>query len=95
MAKINKDDLIKEVALNTNVSVNTVKKVINDFCGNIKDHILIGNEVSIKGLVHFYEKEHSEKEVQDFNSMARVKIGKRILPDARISRSIIDKYKRN
>ena len=93
MIKINKNDLIKQTAETTGVSVSMARKIINSFCNNIADNVLEGNEVSIKGLVHFYSKEHNEKEVQDFGTMTRVKIGKRVLPDARVSRTIIDKYK--
>lgn len=93
MTKLNKHDLIKEVADSTEVPVNVVKQVINSFCNNISEHVLDGDEVSIKGLVHFYGREHSEKEIQDFKKMTRAKIGKRVLPDAKISRTIIDKYK--
>lgn len=93
MTKVNKNDLIKQTAEETGVSVSTARKIINAFCSNIEKNVLEGNEVSIKGLVHFYNKEHNEKEVHDFGTMTRVKIGKRVLPDTRISRTIIDKYK--
>lgn len=93
MTKVNKNDLIKQVAEDADVSVSVARKVINSFCTNIEKNILDGNEVSIKGLVHFYNKEHNEKEVHDFGTMTRIKVGKRILPDTRISRAIIDKYK--
>lgn len=93
MSKINKNDLIKQISKNTNISNTIVKQVINNLCETVEDNILKGNEVSIKGLVRFYNREHKEKEVQDFETRTRKKIGKRVLPDAKISRAIIDKYK--
>lgn len=93
MNKINKNDLIKQISKNTNISNTVVRQVINSLCDTVEDNILKGNEVSIKGLVRFYNREHKEKEVQDFETKTRKKIGKRMLPDAKISRAIIDKYK--
>lgn len=93
MNKINKNDLIKEISKNTNISSSTVRQVVNSLCETVETNLLNGNEVSIKGLVRFYGREHKEKEILDFETGNRVKIGKRILPDAKISRTIIDKYK--
>lgn len=92
--KVNKNDVIKEVAEELQLPVSTVKTIVNSVISSIENHIVAGNEVSIKGLVHFYHKKFGQKEVHDFATDQRVKMEPRTLPISEISRAIIDKYRK-
>lgn len=95
MSRVNKNQLILDVANRLDLSDNHAKAIINEFCKVITDNILDGNEVSIKGLFTVTPRVRRGKEVQNFSSGQRVIVSDRTLPYIKISRRILDKCKKN
>ena len=92
--KKNKNDIIVEIANETNMSKKDVKNVINLFIHKIKSTLLENGKVLIKGLGTFDVKVAKARKVNDFRQEdSRLKVGERYLPKFKYSKPFIKEVK--
>lgn len=87
MAKINKTDLIREVTEATGFKAKDVTTVINDFIAFTRDHLVIGNEVSIPGFIKITPHMVKERSIHNLDGGTSISPAHKVLK-AKISRTL-------
>jgi len=94
-SKRNKNEIIDKIAAETGLSRNDVGAVINSFIQTIKESLMQGHKVLLKGFITFSVKEAGPRSVNDFKGVGTTRqIGKRFLPKAKFSYLFAQKIKK-
>jgi nucleoid DNA-binding protein len=93
--KYNKNNIIEEIAAETGFTQREVKLIINLFIEKIKQAMLSGQKVLLKGFITFSVRVAKPRKINDFKVEGnRLRVDKRTLPKAKFSDSFVQKVKK-
>ena len=92
--RINKNNLVSEIATETGLDESCVRSVINIFVEKIKSYLVKRITVSIKGFCTFSVKSVKARKFNDFEQKSSRIVGARDLPKAKFSNTFIDEIKK-
>jgi len=89
----NKNDLIREVAASTGISIRQAEEIINTFLGMMQQKVLAGQAISIKGFFGMRYLRARSKAVRDFENGIQKQSGDHLRPKCKFSESFVQKIK--
>lgn len=89
----NKNDLIREVAINTGASIRQTEDTINAFLQLMQEKMLAGEVINIKGFFGMKSRRAKSKVIRDFEAGTQKQSGERTLPKCKFSETFVQKIK--
>ena len=90
-----KADIVNEVAKNTGIEKVTVQKAVEAFMETVKDSLVDGKNVYLRGFGSFVVKKRAEKTARNISKNTTIIIPEHFIPAFKPSKSFINKVKNN
>ncbi len=90
-----KADLINEISKKTGVEKVAVKETVETFMDTIKDSLVSGNNVYLRGFGSFIVKKRAEKTARNISKNTTIVIPEHFIPSFKPSKTFINNVKEN
>lgn len=88
-----KADIVNEVSKNTGVEKLTVQKAVEAFMETVKDSLVDGNNVYLRGFGSFVVKKRAEKTARNISKNTTIIIPSHNIPSFKPAKSFVSKVK--
>jgi len=90
-----KADLINEISKKTGVEKVAVKETVETFMDTIKDSLISGDNVYLRGFGSFIVKKRAEKTARNISKNTTIVIPEHFIPSFKPSKTFINNVKEN
>jgi len=88
-----KADIVNEIAKNTGIEKVTVQKTVESFMDTVKDSMVSGNNVYLRGFGSFIVKKRAKKTARNISKNTTIIIPAHSIPAFKPAKSFISKVK--
>lgn len=88
-----KADIVNEIAKNTGIEKVTVQKTVEAFMDTVKDSMVGGNNVYLRGFGSFIVKKRAKKTARNISKNTTIIIPEHFIPAFKPAKSFINKVK--
>ncbi len=88
-----KADIVNEVSKNTGIEKLTVQKAVEAFMETVKDSLIDGKNVYLRGFGSFVVKKRAEKTARNISKNTTIKIPSHNIPSFKPAKSFVLKVK--
>ena len=88
-----KADIVNEISKNTGIEKVTVQKTVEAFMGTIKQSLVHGNNVYLRGFGSFIVKKRAEKTARNISKNTTIIIPQHFIPSFKPAKSFVIKVK--
>lgn len=90
-----KADIVNEISKNTGIEKVAVQKTVEAFMGTIKQSLVHGNNVYLRGFGSFVVKKRAEKTARNISRNTTLIIPQHFIPSFKPAKSFVTKVKDN
>ncbi len=90
-----KADIVNEIAKKTGIEKVTVQRTVEEFMDAVKDSMVDGNNVYLRGFGSFIVKKRAKKTARNISKNTTIIIPEHFIPAFKPSKSFINKVKNN
>jgi DNA-binding protein HU-beta len=90
-----KADIVNEISKSTGIEKVTVQKTVESFMDIIKDSIVEGENIYLRGFGSFIVKQRAEKTARNISKNTTITIPAHKIPAFKPSKSFVNKVKNN
>ncbi|HDZ40447.1 MAG TPA: integration host factor subunit beta [Bacteroidetes bacterium] len=90
-----KADIVNEIAKKTGIEKVTVQRTVEEFMDSVKDSMVDGNNVYLRGFGSFIVKKRAKKTARNISRNTTIIIPEHFIPAFKPSKSFINKVKNN
>ena len=90
-----KNDIISEIAKETGIDKTSVQKIVEALMGNVKDSLVEGKNVYLRGFGSFIVKRRAKKIARNISQNTSIIVQEHYIPHFKPSKSFINKVKRS
>ncbi|HKL66429.1 MAG: integration host factor subunit beta [Bacteroidales bacterium] len=90
-----KADIVNEIAKKTGIEKVTVQRTVEEFMDSVKDSMVDGNNVYLRGFGSFIVKKRAKKTARNISKNTTIIIPEHFIPAFKPSKSFINKVKNN
>ncbi len=90
-----KADIVNEIAKKTGIEKVTVQRTVEEFMDSVKDSMVDGNNVYLRGFGSFIVKKRAKKTARNISKNTTIIIPEHFIPSFKPSKSFINKVKNN
>ncbi|MEA1887908.1 MAG: HU family DNA-binding protein [Bacteroidota bacterium] len=90
-----KADIVNEIAKKTGIEKVTVQRTVEEFMDSVKDSMVAGNNVYLRGFGSFIVKKRAKKTARNISKNTTIIIPEHFIPAFKPSKSFINKVKNN
>ena len=90
-----KADIVNEVAKNTGIEKVTVQKAVEAFMETVKDSLVDGKNVYLRGFGSFVVKKRAEKTARNISKNTTIIIPEHSIPSFKPAKTFVNKVKSN
>jgi len=90
-----KADIVNEIAKKTGIEKGTVQRTVEEFMDSVKDSMVDGNNVYLRGFGSFIVKKRAKKTARNISKNTTIIIPEHFIPAFKPSKSFINKVKNN
>ena len=90
-----KADIVTEISRETGIEKVTVQKTIEAFMESIKESMIGGEDVYLRGFGSFIVKKRAEKKARNISKNTTIVIPEHFIPSFRPSKKFVNKVKNN
>jgi len=90
-----KADIVNEIAKKTGIEKVTVQRTVEEFMESVKDSMVDGNNVYLRGFGSFIVKKRAKKTARNISKNTTIIIPEHFIPAFKPSKSFINKVKNN
>ena len=90
-----KADLVNEIANKTGVEKKTIEQVIESFMESVKESLIGGENVYLRGFGSFIVKKRAQKKARNISKNTEIIIPEHYIPVFRPSKKVVDRVKEN
>ena len=88
-----KADIVNEISKNTGIEKVTVQKTVEAFMESVKDSLVDGNNVYLRGFGSFIVKKRAEKTARNISKGVTIKIPAHYVPSFKPAKTFITQVK--
>ncbi|MBN1387717.1 MAG: integration host factor subunit beta [Bacteroidales bacterium] len=90
-----KADIVNEIAKKTGIEKVTVQRTVEEFMDSVKESMVAGNNVYLRGFGSFIVKKRAKKTARNISKNTTIIIPEHFIPAFKPSKSFINKVKNN
>jgi DNA-binding protein HU-beta len=90
-----KADIVNEISKNTGIEKVTVQKAVEAFMETVKDSLVGGKNVYLRGFGSFVVKKRAEKTARNISKNTTIIIPKHHIPSFKPAKTFVSKVKNN
>jgi DNA-binding protein HU-beta len=90
-----KADIVNEIAKNTGIEKVTVQKAVESFMESVKDSMVAGNNVYLRGFGSFIVKKRAKKTARNISKNTTIIIPAHNIPAFKPAKTFVNKVKSN
>jgi len=90
-----KADIVNEIAKKTGIEKVTVQRTVEEFMDSVKESMVDGNNVYLRGFGSFIVKKRAKKTARNISKNTTIIIPEHFIPAFKPSKSFINKVKNN
>ncbi|MFO7851883.1 MAG: HU family DNA-binding protein [Bacteroidota bacterium] len=90
-----KADIVNEIAKKTGIEKVTVQRTVEEFMDSVKDSMVAGNNVYLRGFGSFIVKKRAKKTARNISKNTTIIIPEHHIPAFKPSKTFINKVKNN
>ena len=90
-----KADIVNEIAKKTGIEKVTVQRTVEEFMDAVKESMVEGNNVYLRGFGSFIVKKRAKKTARNISKNTTIIIPEHFIPAFKPSKSFINKVKNN
>ncbi|MBS0011454.1 MAG: integration host factor subunit beta [Bacteroidales bacterium] len=90
-----KADIVNEIAKKTGIEKVTVQRTVEEFMDAVKESMVDGNNVYLRGFGSFIVKKRAKKTARNISKNTTIIIPEHFIPAFKPSKSFINKVKNN
>lgn len=90
-----KADIVNEIAKKTGIEKVTVQRTVEEFMDAVKESMVAGNNVYLRGFGSFIVKKRAKKTARNISKNTTIIIPEHFIPAFKPSKSFINKVKTN
>ncbi len=90
-----KADVVNEISKNTGIEKVTVQRTVESFMESIKDSLVKGENIYLRGFGSFIVKHRAEKTARNISKNTTITIPAHNIPAFKPSKSFVNKVKNN
>ena len=90
-----KADIVNEISKNTGIEKITVLKTVESFMDTVKDSLVDGNNVYLRGFGSFIIKKRAEKTARNISKNTTIIIPEHFIPSFKPAKTFVSKVKNN
>jgi DNA-binding protein HU-beta len=90
-----KADIVNEIAKNTGIEKVTVQKTVESFMESVKDSMVAGNNVYLRGFGSFIVKKRAKKTARNISKNTTIIIPAHNIPAFKPAKTFVNKVKSN
>ena len=90
-----KADIVNEIAKNTGIEKVTVQKAVESFMESVKDSMVAGNNVYLRGFGSFIVKKRANKTARNISKNTTIIIPAHNIPAFKPAKTFVNKVKSN
>ena len=90
-----KADIVNEIAKKTGIEKVTVQRTVEEFMNSVKESMVDGNNVYLRGFGSFIVKKRAKKTARNISKNTTIIIPEHFIPAFKPSKSFINKVKNN
>lgn len=88
-----KADIVNEIAKKTGIEKVTVQRTVEEFMDSVKESMVAGNNVYLRGFGSFIVKKRAKKTARNISKNTTIIIPEHFIPAFKPSKSFINKVK--
>lgn len=88
-----KADIVKKIAQNTGIEKTVVMTVVESFMENVKDSMIKGDDVFLRGFGSFIIKKRAAKVARNISKNTTIMIPEHVIPAFKPAKSFVAKVK--
>jgi DNA-binding protein HU-beta len=90
-----KADIVNEISKNTGIEKVTVQKTVESFMETVKDSLVDGKNVYLRGFGSFVVKKRAEKTARNISKNTTIIIPEHFIPSFKPAKSFVSQVKSN
>ena len=90
-----KADIVRQIAFETGIEQNVVQTIVESFMNNVKDNMLKGESVYLRGFGSFILKERAEKTARNIKKNTTVLVKAHSIPAFKPAKEFHNQVKEN
>ena len=90
-----KADIVDEISQKTGIEKTTIEKIVEGFMGSVKESMIDGQNVYLRGFGSFIVKKRAQKKARDIGKNKEIVIPEHYIPAFRPSERLVNRVKQN
>ena len=90
-----KADIVDEISQKTGIEKTTIEKIVEGFMKTVKESMIGGENVYLRGFGSFIVKKRAQKKGRDIGKNKEIVIPEHYIPDFKPSKKFVNRVKQN